>query len=70
MVNEDLYPVETIIQVHDSRIGWATGLRQLIALLYAGQIPKWDLSKIRPRGAKLKTFGRSRLGSRTFGSAF
>jgi ribonucleoside-triphosphate reductase len=51
-VNEDLYPLESTIQVHDSRIGWATGLRQLLALLYAGQIPRWDLSKVRPRGAK------------------
>ena len=56
-VNEDFYNVESVIQVHDSKIGWATALRQLIALLYAGQIPKWDLSKVRPRGAILKTFG-------------
>lgn len=56
-VNEDFYNVESVIQIHDSKIGWATGLRQLIALLYAGQIPKWDLSKVRPKGAPLKTFG-------------
>lgn len=56
-INEDFYNVETMIQVHDSRIGWATALRQLIALLYAGQIPQWDLSKLRPKGARLKTFG-------------
>lgn len=56
-VNEDFYHVETVIQVHDSKIGWATAFRQLIALLYAGQIPKWDLSKVRPKGARLKTFG-------------
>lgn len=57
IVNEDFYHVETVIQVHDSKIGWATAFRQLIALLYAGQIPKWDLSKVRPKGARLKTFG-------------
>lgn len=56
-INEDFYPVETVIQVHDSRIGWATAFRQLIALLYAGQIPRWDLTKLRPKGARLKTFG-------------
>lgn len=57
LINEDMYNVETVIQVHDSRIGWATAFRQLLALLYAGQIPRWDLSKLRPKGARLKTFG-------------
>lgn len=56
-VNEDFYHVETVIQVHDSKIGWATAFRQLIALLYVGQIPKWDMSKVRPKGSRLKTFG-------------
>ena len=63
-VNEDFYPVESVIQVHDSKIGWATAFRQLIALLYVGQIPKWDLSKVRPKGARLKTFGRQGEWSR------
>lgn len=57
IINEDFYSVETVIQVHDSRIGWSTSFRQLIALLYAGQIPRWDLSRLRPKGARLKTFG-------------
>lgn len=57
VINEDFYPVETVIQVHDSRIGWSTAFRQLIALLYAGQIPHWDLTKLRPKGSRLKTFG-------------
>jgi ribonucleoside-diphosphate reductase alpha chain len=57
LINEDMYNAETVIQVHDSRIGWATAFRQLIALLYAGQIPRWDLTKLRPKGARLKTFG-------------
>jgi ribonucleoside-triphosphate reductase len=56
-INEDFYHVETLIQVHDSRIGWATAFRQLIALLYAGQIPKMDVSKVRAKGERLKTFG-------------
>ena len=56
-VAEEFYPTETQIVVADSKIGWATGFRELISLLYAGKIPKWDLSKVRPAGARLKTFG-------------
>ena len=56
-VAEELYPTETTIIVRDSKIGWATALKELISMLYNGQIPKWDLSKIRPAGAILKTFG-------------
>lgn len=48
---------DTTIVVRDSKEGWAKGLRQLIALLYSGEIPKWDVSKIRPAGSRLKTFG-------------
>ena len=47
---------ETIV-VEDSKIGWAEGLRKLIELLYNGQRPEWDLSKIRPSGSRLKVFG-------------
>ena len=53
----DLYDSETIVVVRDSKEGWAKALRQLIALLYSGEIPKWDISKVRPAGARLKTFG-------------
>ena len=56
-VPEDLADVEDIIVVQDSKEGWAKSLRKLISLLYVGDIPKWDLSKIRPAGARLKTFG-------------
>lgn len=56
-VPEDLAEVEDIIVVQDSKEGWAKGLRKLISLLYVGDIPSWDLSKIRPAGARLKTFG-------------
>ena len=48
---------ETSIVVKDSKEGWAKSLRQLIALLYMGEIPTWDTSKVRPAGARLKTFG-------------
>lgn len=56
-VPETLFNSEDIIVVHDSKEGWAKALRKLIALLYSGEIPKWDVSKVRPAGAKLKTFG-------------
>lgn len=56
-VAEEFHDVETIIKVRDSRIGWASATRQLVGLLYAGQIPSWDLSNIRPAGTPLKTFG-------------
>jgi len=56
-VPEKLFVSEDIISVHDSKEGWAKALRKLIAMLYAGEIPTWDTSKIRPAGARLKTFG-------------
>ena len=48
---------EDVIAVQDSKEGWAKALRKLISLLYTGDIPKWDLDKIRPAGSRLKTFG-------------
>ena len=57
MVNEDMQETDTVIKVGDSRPGWSTSLRELISLLYAGKIPKWDVSEVRPAGARLKTFG-------------
>ena len=57
VVNERFEETETTIIVQDSKAGWARGLRELIAFLYAGQLPKWDLSRLRPAGARLKTFG-------------
>jgi ribonucleoside-triphosphate reductase (thioredoxin) len=57
IVNEHFEDSSTIIKVGDSRPGWSKGLRELIAMLYAGQIPKWDMSEVRPAGARLKTFG-------------
>ena len=57
MVAEDFYKTDTLIKVGDSRPGWAKSLKELIAMLYAGQIPSWDVSEVRPAGARLKTFG-------------
>jgi ribonucleoside-diphosphate reductase alpha chain len=56
-VPDSMFSSDTIIIVKDSKEGWAKALRQLIALLYSGEIPKWDVSRVRPAGAKLKTFG-------------
>jgi len=56
-VAEDFYKTDTVIKVGDSRPGWAKSLKELIAMLYIGQIPAWDVSDVRPAGARLKTFG-------------
>ena len=52
-----MFDCDTTIIVKDSKEGWAKAFRQLIALLYSGEVPKWDLSLLRPAGARLKTFG-------------
>lgn len=57
VVNEHFERTKTTVVVDDTRAGWARGLRELISLLYSGQIPSWDLSKLRPAGARLKTSG-------------
>jgi ribonucleoside-triphosphate reductase (thioredoxin) len=56
-VPETIFKSDTTIIVKDSKEGWAKALRQVIALLYSGEVPKWDVSQVRPTGAKLKTFG-------------
>jgi ribonucleoside-triphosphate reductase len=53
----ELFESDTTIIVKDSKEGWAKAFRQVLALLWAGEIPKWDVSKVRPAGARLKTFG-------------
>jgi ribonucleoside-diphosphate reductase alpha chain len=57
LVAEEFHETDTVIVVADSKLGWAKAYKELVGLLYIGQIPKWDLSKIRPAGAPLKTFG-------------
>jgi ribonucleoside-diphosphate reductase alpha chain len=56
-IAESFYPSDTTITVADSKLGWAKAYKELIGLLYIGQIPRWDMSKVRPAGAPLKTFG-------------
>ena len=57
VVSDSFHDTETTILVADSKLGWAKALKELIHLLYAGQVPRWDVSKVRPAGAPLKTFG-------------
>ena len=56
-VPERLFDSQTTIVVRDSKEGWAKAFRQLVALLYSGEIPTYDVSKVRPAGARLKIFG-------------
>ena len=53
----ELFESDTVVVVKDSKEGWAKALRQVLALLWAGEIPQWDVSRVRPAGARLKTFG-------------
>lgn len=57
VINEHFEPSESTIVVEDSKAGWAKALRELIAMLYAGQVPLVDITRLRPAGARLKTFG-------------
>ena len=57
VIPDELYDTDTVIVVADSKLGWAKAFKELISLLYGGHVPKWDVSKVRPAGAPLKTFG-------------
>ena len=70
IVSDTMHDTDTVIKVGDSKPGWAKSLRELIALLYAGQIPKWDLSAIRPSGARLKTMGGRASGPKPLNDLF
>jgi len=56
-IAEDFHDTDTVIHVADSKIGWAKSFRELVSLLYSGQVPQWDVSRVRPAGSPLKTFG-------------
>jgi ribonucleoside-triphosphate reductase (thioredoxin) len=57
VVAEEFHETDSTIVVSDSKIGWASAFRELIAMLYAGKIPQWDISRVRKAGDRLKTFG-------------
>lgn len=69
-VSEEFYNTDTTIVVEDSKIGWAKSFRQLLSLLYSGEVPRWDLSRVRPSGAVLKTFGGRASGPEPLESLF
>ena len=69
-VPDKLFAAEETIVVYDSKEGWAKALRKLLALLWSGEIPNWDLSKIRPAGSKLKIFGGRASGPAPLESLF
>ena len=56
-VAEEFHETDTTIVVADSKVGWAKAYKELVSLLVHGQVPKWDVSKVRPAGERLKTFG-------------
>ena len=57
VIAEDFNDTDTTIHVADSKLGWAKSLKELVHLLFGGQVPKWDVSKVRAAGMPLKTFG-------------
>ena len=70
VVAEEFFMSDTVIQVADSKLGWAKAFKELIGMLYIGQIPKWDMSKVRPAGAPLKVFGGRASGPEPLKSLF
>ena len=70
VVAEEFFETDTVIQVADSKLGWAKALKELLGMLYIGQMPKWDLTKVRPAGAPLKTFGGRASGPEPLHSLF
>ena len=56
-ISEEFHATDTVIHVPDSKVGWAKSYRELVSLLYSGQVPEWDTSRVRPAGSSLKTFG-------------
>ena len=69
-VPEKIYDSESTIVVSDSKEGWAKALRQVIAMLYSGEAPRWDTHKVRPAGTRLKIFGGRASGPEPLESLF
>ena len=70
IINEHFEDSETTIHVADSKAGWARAYRELVGLLYTGQVPRWNVSRVRPAGAPLKTFGGRASGPEPLESLF
>ena len=69
-IAEQFTETDTTIMVQDSKAGWAKSYKELVSLLIGGQIPKWDTSKVRPYGARLKVFGGRASGPRPLEDLF
>lgn len=69
-VSDEMHDTDTTIVVEDSKLGWAKAFKELISMLYAGQVPKWDVDKVRPAGARLKVFGGRASGPEPLVSLF
>jgi len=69
-IDEEFHDSDTVVVVRDSKLGWATALDEYIRLLYSGKVPKVDLSKVRPSGSPLKTFGGRASGPEPLAKAF
>lgn len=70
VIAEEFHKADNVIVVKDSKVGWATAYKELLAMLWVGTIPKWDLSRLRPAGAVLKTFGGRSSGPEPLNSLF
>jgi ribonucleoside-triphosphate reductase (thioredoxin) len=70
VVADSFHDTKTTVVVSDSKVGWASAFRELISLLYAGKVPKCDLTKVRPSGARLKTFGGRASGPQPLADLF
>ena len=70
VVADSFHDTKTTVVVSDSKVGWASSFRELISLLYAGKVPKCDLTKVRPSGARLKTFGGRASGPQPLADLF
>jgi ribonucleoside-triphosphate reductase (thioredoxin) len=70
VVSDNFNDSDTVIKVGDSKPGWAKALRELVALLYAGQVPSWDMSEVREAGARLKVMGGRASGPQPLADLF
>tara|TARA_Y100000310_G_scaffold76257_2_gene72723 strand:- start:219 stop:2162 length:1944 start_codon:yes stop_codon:yes gene_type:complete len=70
IIADEFHHTDTTILVADSKLGWAKSFKELVGMLYIGQIPQWDMSKVRPAGAPLKTFGGRASGPEPLASLF
>jgi len=69
-IAEEFEDSDTTIVVQDSRIGWCKAYRELVSLLITGRVPKWDMSRVRPSGSRLKTFGGRSSGPESLDDLF